>query len=194
MADDEKPNAGAVSPVSPVVPTETTQVAAAAPCELEGLAGESTGAGINTCGDCLHLLPHGTCAEPVTAGLLATEDGFGIAWPPEGQGTACPAFIGKLPMAAADRPRRLTDDEVDRCHVPCWDDAEIAAFTARTERFALPSRADADDRRLCQECRHLAGTAATGWRCGNHKAAGLQGRDIAADFAVLLQRCPGWMA
>ena len=39
-ADAEKPNAGAVSPVSPLVPVETAQVVAAAPFEREGLAGE----------------------------------------------------------------------------------------------------------------------------------------------------------
>ena len=36
-ADDEKLNAGAVSPVSPVVPAETAQVAAAAPIERQDL-------------------------------------------------------------------------------------------------------------------------------------------------------------
>ena len=122
-----------------------------------------------TCAGCVHLLRHGTCAEPVDAGLLTAKEGFGIVWPPEGHGAACPAFIGKMPAAAADRPHRLTNDEGDRCHASCWDDAEIAAFTARAERFALLGRADADDlaerltlrdrdgddRRLCLECTWL---------------------------------------
>jgi hypothetical protein len=97
------------------------------------------------CVDCLHLRRPGTCGEPVVAGLLTAEEGFGIVWPPEGHGAACPAFTGKMPRAAADRPHRLASEEADRCHAPCWDDAEIAAFTARTERFALLGRADADD-------------------------------------------------
>ena len=181
VMDAEKLNAGAVSPPSPLVPVETAQRAAAAPFECEDAAGKSTGAGINTCTDCLHLLRRGTCGESVAAGLLTVEEGFSIVWPPEGHGAACPAFIGKMSTAAADRPHRLTSNEADRCHAPCWDDAEIAAFTARTERFALLGRADADDlaerltlrdrdgddRRLCLGCTWLGDTgrclaAATG--------------------------------
>ena len=172
VADAGKPNAGAVSPVSPFVPTETARVAAATPFEREDLAGKRTGASVNTCGDCLHLLRRGTCGEPVAAGLLTAEEGFGIVWPPEGHGAACPAFTGKMPTAPADRPHRLTNDEADRCHAPCWDDAEMATFTARAERFALLGRRDADDlaerltlrdrdgddRRLCLECTWLGDT------------------------------------
>jgi hypothetical protein len=78
------------------------------PFEREDAAGKSTGAGIKTCAGCLHLLRRGTCGEPVAAGLLTEDEGFGIVWPPEGHGAACPAFIGKMPTAAADRPHRLT--------------------------------------------------------------------------------------
>ena len=199
-ADAGKLNAGAVSPVSPLVPIEAAQVAAAVRFEREDLAGKPTDASVNTCGDCLHLLRRGTCGEPVAAGLLTAEDGFGIMWPPEGHGTACPAFIGKMPTAAADRPHRLTNDEGDRCHAPCWDDAEIAVFTARTERFALLGRADADDlaerltlrdrdgddRRLCLECTWLGDTG----RC----LAAATGRIPGADrrlgpVQTILQRC-----
>ena len=169
-ANSEKLNAGAASPVSPFVPVETVQVAAVQ-FVREDLDGKTrAGASINTCTDCLHLLRRGTCGVPVAAGLLTAEDGFSIAWPPEGYGAACPAFIGKMPTAAADRPHRLTNEDADRCHAPCWDDAEIAAFTARAERFALLGRADADDlaarltlrdrdgddRHMCRECRELA--------------------------------------
>ena len=122
-----------------------------------------------SCADCIHLLPRGTCAEPMAAGLRTQADGFGIEWPPEGQGTACPAFIGKMPLAAADRIQRLPIDDLDGYLASCWDDAEMAAFTARTARFALLGRADADelaerltqrdrdgdDRRLCLECTWL---------------------------------------
>ena len=200
VADPEKLNAGAVSPASPLVPVEMAQVAAAAPCEREDLAGEPTGASINTCIDCLHLLRRGTCGEPVAAGLLTAEEGFGIVWPPEGHGTACPAFIGKMPTAAADRPHRLTNDEADRCHAPCWDDAEIVAYTARTDRFALLGRADADDlaerlklrdrdgdkRRLCLECSWLGDTG----RCPAAAAGRLPGADgRLKPVQTILQRC-----
>ena len=180
-AHAQKFNAGAASPVSPLVPIEAAQVAAAAAFECEDLDGEPTGASVNTCGDCLHLLRRGTCGEPVAAGLLTAEEGFGIEWPAEGHGASCPVFTAKIPTVAAARPHRLTNEDADRCHAPCWGDAETATFTARTERFALLGRADADDlaerltlrdrdgddRRLCLECKWLGDTgrclaAATG--------------------------------
>lgn len=200
VTDAEKLNAGAVSPASPLVPVETAQGAAAAPFEPEDAAGKATHAGINTCAGCLHLLRRGTCGEPVAAGLLTAEEGFGIVWPPEGHGAACPAFIGKMPTAAADRPHRLTSDEADRCHAPCWDDAEIATFTARTERFALLGRADADDlaerltlrdrdgddRRLCLECTWLGDTG----RCLAAATGRVPGADRRLEpVQTILQRC-----
>jgi hypothetical protein len=158
---------------------------------------------VNTCGACLHLLRRGTCGEPVAAGLLTAKEGFGIVWPPEGHGAACPAFIGKMPTAAADRPHRLTNDEADRCHAPCWDDAEIAAFKARTERFALLGRADADDlaerltlrdreiddRRLCLECTWLGDTG----RCVAAATGRIPGADRRLEpLQTVLQRCPAF--
>lgn len=48
------------------------------------------------CRTCLHLLPYGTCAKPVAAGLMVGgPDRFGIRWPPKGHGAACPAFQSK---------------------------------------------------------------------------------------------------
>lgn len=199
-ADAEKFSARAVSPVSPLVPTEAARDAAAARFEREDLAGKPAGASVNTCGDCLHLLRRGTCGEPVAAGLLTPEEGFGIVWPSEGHGAACPAFTGRMPTAAADRPHRLTNDEADRCHTPCWDEAEIAAFTARTERFALLGRADADDlaerltlrdrdgddRRLCLECTWLGNTG----RCLAAAAGRIPGADRRLEpVRTILQRC-----
>ena len=196
----EKLNAGAVSPVSPLVPTEKAQLAAVAPFERKDLAGDPTGAGANTCGACLHLLRRGTCDEPVAAGLLTDEEGFGIVWPPEGHGAACPASTGKTPTAAADPPPTMTNDEADRCHTPCWDDAEIAAFTARTARFAKLGRPDADDlaerltlrdrdrddRRLCLECTWLGDTG----RCVAAATGRIPGVDRRLDpVQTILQRC-----
>ena len=152
------------------------------------------------CVGCKHVLSYGTCAEPVLAGLITAKEEFAIVWPPEGHGAACPAFIGKMPTAAADRPHRLTNDEADRCHAPCWNDAEIAAFTARTKRFALLGRADADDlaerltlrdrdgndRRLCLECTWLGDTG----RCLAAAAGRIPGADRRLEpVQTILQRC-----
>lgn len=152
------------------------------------------------CVDCEHFGRRGTCGEPVAAGLLTTEEGFGIVWPPEGYGVGCPAFIGKMPTAAADRPHRQTNDEADRCHAPCRDDAEIEAFTARTERFALLGRADADDlaerltlrdrdaddRRLCLECTWLGDTG----RCLAAATGRIPGADRRLEpVQTIFQRC-----
>ena len=199
-ANAEKLNAGAVSPVSPVVPVENAQVAAAAPCECEDLAGEPTGASVNTCAACLHLGPRGTCFEPVAAGLLTAQQGFGIVWPPEGHGAACPAFTGKMPTAAADRPHKPTTGDAEGLHGPCRDEAELAAFTARAERFTLLGRADADDlaerltlrdrdgddRRLCLECTWLGDTG----RCIAAATGRIPGADRRLEpVQTILQRC-----
>jgi hypothetical protein len=172
----------------------------AALSDREDVAGESKGAGINACGGCLHLLPRGTCGEPVGAGLLTAENGFGIVWPPEGHSTACPAFIGKMPTAAADRPHRLTNDEAEMCHAPGWDDAEIAAFTARRDRCVVRGRADADalaerltlrdrdgdDRRLCLECTWLGDTG----RCVAAATGRIPGAERRLEpVQTILQRC-----
>ncbi len=152
------------------------------------------------CVDCRHLTRVNTCCEPVAAGLLTEDEGFGIAWPAEGHGVACPAFTGKMPTAAADRPHRLTNDDAGRCHASCWNDAEIAAFMARTERFAVLGRTDAadlaerltlrdrdgDDRRLCLECTWLGDTG----RCLAAATGRIPGADRRLEPAqTILQRC-----
>ena len=60
----------------------------------------------------------------------------------------------------------------------------LAHFTVETARWAAPVP---DSRVTCITCSHYRPH-----RCGNHRAAGLQGRDIAPDLATLLQHCPGW--
>jgi len=52
----------------------------------------ATSSSVSTCTDCQHLLRRGTCAEPVAAGLLTAEQGYGIAWPAKGYGATCAAF------------------------------------------------------------------------------------------------------
>lgn len=85
--------------------------------------------------------------------------------------------------------------------------AEIDTFTARVHQFircgldgtkaegladALVVRdRNADDRRLCLECRHLkAGGSA--WSCAQWRGAGLAGAGVSADVVMLLQRCNGF--
>ena len=53
------------------------------------------------CAYCHHLTRVGTCAEPVIAGLLTAEVGFGIVWPPAAHAATCPAFSSKTQQDAA---------------------------------------------------------------------------------------------
>ncbi|MDP1647418.1 MAG: hypothetical protein Q8M01_04355 [Rubrivivax sp.] len=98
---------------------------------------------------------------------------------------------------------RLTPAQGDRCHSPCWDDAEISTFVSRharllalgftdgdaddlAERLTLRDR-DCDDRRVCVECAHYAPQ-----RCGAHRAAGLQSAEVGRDLATRMQHCQAW--
>ena len=139
-------------------------------------------AATKACAACRHLTRAKTCREPVRAGLLTAGEGFGVVWPMQGQGTACPALMGKRHTETADGLQRVPNDDVDGYHTPRLDDADMAAFKARTARFAMLGRTDADelaerltqrdrdgdDRRLCLECTWLGETgkclAATTWR------------------------------
>lgn len=92
VAGVKKINADTVSPVSPLVPVESAQVAET-PFAHAGPDGKARAdANAKTCADCLHLLRHGTCGEPVVAGLMPS---FGIVWPPDGHATGCAAFSAR---------------------------------------------------------------------------------------------------
>ncbi len=117
--------------------------------------------------------------------------------------------LATLATPAARNPGRyaLTHAESDAAHADAWDDATIARFQARVAAFRRRgfTEQDADDlaershlldvqaeaRALCLTCRHLAGAVATGWRCGNHRAAGVA-RDLAPELVMRAQRCPGF--
>ena len=111
-----------------------------------------------------------------------------------------PTESGQLVAASNVRPHRLTPDDADRCHAPCWDDAEMAAFTARAARFAQMGRADADDlaerltlrdrdgddRRLCLECSRLGDAG----RCLAAASGRVPGADRRLEpVQTILQRC-----
>jgi len=48
-----------------------------------------------TCANCQHRLKPGTCAEPIVAGLLTEERGYGIAWPEPAHAATCPAWAAR---------------------------------------------------------------------------------------------------
>lgn len=113
------------------------------------------------------------------------------------------------PKAADSRPYRLAQAAGAAAHAEPWNDGAIARFQARVAAFRRRgfTEQDADDlaershlldvqaegRALCLTCRHLAGAVATGWRCGNHRAADVP-RELAAELVTMPQRCPGHMS
>jgi hypothetical protein len=74
-------------PNVPSVPIENAQVSPA-PCERADLAGDPTGAGVNTCANLQRLLPRGTCDGSQSTGLLAHAQDLGILWLARRQGEA----------------------------------------------------------------------------------------------------------
>ena len=131
-----------IRPASMVTPALREALRASKP-ELLALLGDDRSGVVDqvhhpavggTCTDCLHLLAGGTCAEPVAAGLLTAEEGFGIVWPPEGHGAGCAGYSGKTPAKAPARPYRLKKDGADAAHAEPWGDAAIARFQSRMQR------------------------------------------------------------
>jgi hypothetical protein len=111
------------------------------------------------------------------------------------------------PTAPARRPFRLTTGELEEAHSEPWTAADIARFIARVAAvqrrgFAERDAEDVAERlhlldvqsealALCLGCRHLSGTVGKGWRCGNHRAAGMP-RELSAEVVTLPQRCAGF--
>jgi len=172
-------------------------------------ANDSTNDPTRTCRGCSHLLRYGTCGEPREAGLLDDGESFGIRWAPAGYAATCPAFAARVRHKAPERrPYRLSKAEGDAAHAEPWDDAAIARFVGRvsllirrgfnaTDADDLAERlhlrdVQGDERRLCVECRHLAGRTGT-WRCGNARIAGV-GHELPAELATTMQRCAGFTA
>jgi hypothetical protein len=105
-------------------------------------------------------------------------------------------------------PRRssnpyLTPEQGDECHAGCWSDAEIAAFLSRATRFTRLGRPDAehlaerltlrdrqaDDRRMCVECRELEPSR----RCGAARRGAIVGADRHMEpVPDILMRCEGF--
>lgn len=120
---------------------------------------------------------------------------------------AKPDLLALLADIATARPYKPTKAEGDAAHAEPWDDADCARFVARVGLFMRRgmNATDADDlaerlhlrdvrgddRRLCIECAHLAGRAASGRRCGNAPAARMAS-DLAAELVMQAQRCGGF--
>jgi hypothetical protein len=97
----------------------------------------------------------------------------------------------------------MTPEQGDECHEGGWDDAEIEVFLARSKRLSARYRADAehlaerltlrdrqaDDRRMCLECRELE----AGGRCAAARRGALT--STARRFEPtqnILMRCPAF--
>lgn len=160
------------------------------------------------CADCVNQMRWGTCGNPEAARLVAEGAGFGIAWAEPGHAADCGAFEAQhLDDKGRPRPYRLASGDADVAHREPWNRAEITRFALRAARLrrrgfdagdaeylaeGLHLRdLHADHRQTCLECRHLSGSTATGWRCGNHAAAGVA-RELPTALVVLFQVCPGF--
>ncbi len=156
-----------------------------------------------TCADCQHFGPRGTYFEPVAAGLRTEQEGFGIAWPDEGQATTCTVFSAKAPQLTQERPYKLTLKQLYAAHAEPWSEAVIVRFQARTaaiQRHGYGEQ-DAEDlaeqlhlrdvhsdyRHLCVECSHYRPG-----RCGNYGAAGLATNIVGRELATMFQNCSGF--
>lgn len=123
---------------------------------------------------------------------------------------AKPELLALLAGNAKAHPYKLTKAEGDAAHAEPWDDAACGRFVARVSLF-LRRGIDAndaddlaelmhlrdvqgDDRRLCVECRNVAGnagSAGSGWTCRASRKAEV-GRDLPAELATGLHRCPAF--
>ena len=97
----------------------------------------------------------------------------------------------------------LTPEQGDECHESSWNDAEIETFMARSTRFRAMGRVDAehlaerltlrdrqaDDRRLCVECRELEASG----RCAAARRGALACTDRRLEpVQNIVMRCPAF--
>lgn len=118
-------------------------------------------------------------------------------------------YDGGLSRCEAEALAGITPDPDRHCwpHTTAMNTAEIDTFSARVHLFtrhgldtteaekladSLVTRdRQADDRRVCLECRNLRRGGGL-WRCGQPHKAGWAGADRPADLVNLLQRCEGF--
>jgi len=109
-----------------------------------------------------------------------------------------------------DSSLAVTEDPDGWCwpHSTAMTGAEIDNFKARLSKFgdkgltapdgeALADKLvlrdrEADDRRVCPECRNLSGYSPGSWRCSNWKPASVGTSGLPLDLVLMLQRCNGF--
>lgn len=118
-------------------------------------------------------------------------------------------FVGpiKAPIQKTGSGSETANDAVIQIRTQLTDDfmARLTQFTSRgvihtqaeTLAFMLTDRdRDGDDRKLCLECQHLAGSGTGSWRCSNWEQAGVAFRasdaGLPGDLVCMLQRCEGF--
>lgn len=107
------------------------------------------------------------------------------------------------PLVRRSANPHMTPEQGDECHGCGWDAAEIEAFVGRAAKFAQIGRTDpehlaerltlrdrqADDRRMCVECRELESTG----RCAAARRGEIVGADRRLDpVPNILMRCPAF--
>ena len=144
------------------------------------------------------VLSVGLAGIPANQGLIAITSPAAVA----NEALAKPG----VPIAgrASGNPY-MTPEQGDECHACGWDDAEIGVFLARTRRFCLIGRSDAehlaerltlrdrqtDDRRMCLECRELELSG----RCAAARRGAIAGVDRRLEpVSNILMRCTAFRA
>lgn len=155
------------------------------------------------CADCQHSGPSGTCFEPVAAALRTEQEGFGIAWPEEGQASGCPVCSTKTLKLAQERPYNLTREQLHAAHAEPWSEAVVVRFQARTATSQRHGYGEQDAENLAKQL-HLRDVEGDGMvmcvecsydrhgRCDNHRAPGLFVPELARVMTVMLQHCAGF--
>ncbi len=97
----------------------------------------------------------------------------------------------------------MTPEQGDECHEGCWNDDEIETFVARSAHFSTRGLVDAehlaerltlrdrqaDDRRLCLECRELEASG----RCAAERRGTLSSANRRLEpKPIVLMRCPSF--
>lgn len=179
----------------------------------------ATGGGGTARTDETRLLSASSAPHPRVAperGGVSSVSSVGPAGIPANQGLIAitsPAAVAIEALAESDAPIAgrasgnpyMTPDQGDECHACGWDDAEIRVFLARTRRFGLIGRSDAehlaerltlrdrqaDDRRMCLECRELELSG----RCAAARRGAIAGVDRRLEpVSNILMRCTAFRA
>ena len=119
-------------------------------------------------------VPSPVVFEKHDSSLAATVDSDGWCWP---------------------RSTAMTGAEIDnfKARLSKFGDKGLTApdGEALADKLVLRDR-EADDRRVCPECRNLSGYSPASWRCSNWKPASVGASGLPLDLVLMLQRCDGF--